>query len=83
MIKVKRDSDGAVFDTGMRYNTGIIEIHFCTSYTQVRVQEEKDGMCHVHDIICPPIGTKPNFVDLIATQDDETGVLFWEDAKDE
>ena len=78
MIKVKRNSDGRVFDTDMRYGTGITEINFCTSYTQVSVQEEIDGKFPTHEIICPPVGTQPSWVDLIATQGDETGELFWE-----
>lgn len=75
MIKVKRKSDGQVFTTDMSADNKfkITEIHFCTSYTQVIVQEEKDGKFPTMDLIVEPIGSIPNAVDLIATQNDEAG----------
>ncbi len=74
MIKVKRDSDGKIFTNDMSERDGIYEIHFCTSYTQVMIQEEdENGKLKSKEIICNTVGTKPNPVDLIATQDDETG----------
>lgn len=74
-IVVTRDSDQRVFTSDMSGDDSIIEIHFCTSYTQVVVQEMVEGKGKCHDIICPPLGSTPNPVDLIATQGDETGVI--------
>ncbi len=74
MIKVKRNSDGKIFTNDMSKKESIYEIHFCTSYTQVMIQEEdENGELKSKEIICDPVGTKPNPIDLIATQDDETG----------
>jgi len=74
MIAVKRHRDGKVFTTDMSKDDGIYEMHFCTSYTQVMIQEADDeGRLKNSEIICKPVGTEPNWVDLIATQDDDTG----------
>ena len=78
LITVKRDSDGRVFTSDMSQDDLILEIHFCTSYTQVVVQTKaEDGKFPTAEIICPPIGTVANPIDLIATQGDETGVLIY------
>lgn len=81
-ISVTQKSDGKVYTNDMSNENKmcILEIHFCTSYTQVIVQDEIDGKFTTHDIICDPVGTKPNLVDLIAIQDDETGVIKLEDS---
>lgn len=77
MISVKRDRDGKIFTSDMSAEESIYEIHFCTSYTQVRVQElDEDGKLKSLDIICKPEGTKPSLVDLISTQDDDTGTFM-------
>lgn len=74
MIRVKRHIDGKVFDTDMSKHEGIYEMHFCTSYTQVMIQESDDGgKLQDKEIICAPVGTKPCQIDLIATQEDDTG----------
>ena len=74
MIKVKRHKDGKVFTTDMSENESIFEIHFCTSYTQVMIQEyDGDGKLQQGEIICEPAGTTPNCIDLIATQHDDSG----------
>lgn len=76
MISVKRDRDGKVFTNNMSAKESIYEIHFCTSYTQVKVQElDEDGNLKSLDIICNPEGTKANCIDLIATQNDDTGTF--------
>lgn len=76
MIKVKRDRDGKVFTTDMSQDEGIYEMHFCTSYTQVMIQElNEEGRLTNSEIICEPVGTKANWIDLIATQDDDTGTF--------
>ena len=78
MITVRRDKDKKEFTTDMSKEEGIYEMHFCTSYTQVMIQElDEDGKLTSGEIICPPEGTKPNWVDLIATQNDDTGVMVW------
>jgi len=80
LIKVKDKKTGVIYSTNMMDGNkhSILEINFCTSYTQVTVQDEieVDGKTEypTHDIILPPFGTTPNWVDLIATQDDNEGV---------
>lgn len=74
MIKVKRHKDGKIFTTDMSKDDGIYEMHFCTSYTQVMIQEAgEDGKFQSKEIVCPPVGTTPNPIDMIATQGDDTG----------
>ena len=76
MISVKRDGDGKIFTSDMSAKESIYEIHFCTSYTQVKVQElNEDGKLKSIDIICKPVGTNASWVDLIATRDDDTGTF--------
>jgi hypothetical protein len=53
------------------------EMHFCTSYTQVLIQEEgENGSLESKEIICEPVGSNPNPIDLIAVQNDESGTLI-------
>lgn len=55
----------------------ILALNFCTSYTEVQVQDqiEIDGEIKYPEttLILPPIGTEPNWIDMIATQDDPEG----------
>ena len=82
MIKVKRHRDDKVFTTDMSESEGIYEMHFCTSYTQVMIQElDESGRLQSKEIICEPVGTEPNCIDLIATQDDDTGEFYIEPLK--
>ena len=80
LIKVKDNKTGIIYSTNMVDSNkhSILGMNFCTSYTQVTVQDEieVDGQTQypTHDIILPPFGTKPNWVDLIASQDDNDGV---------
>lgn len=76
MISVKRNRDGKVFTSDMSKSDGIYEIHFCTSYTQVMIQEEIEGELVNKEVICEPVGTKASFVDLIAIQDDDLGCFI-------
>ena len=76
MISVKRTRDGKVFTSDMSKSDGIYEIHFCTSYTEVMIQEEIEGNLVSERIICEPVGTKASFVDLIAIKDDDLGVFI-------
>ena len=80
MIKVKRDKDGKVFSTDMSQEEGIYEMHFCTSYSQVMIQELDDEgkLTNGEIIICHPVGTEANWIDLIATQDVDTGAFVGE-----
>ena len=74
MIKVKRHKDSKVFTTGMSKNESIFEMHFCTSYIQVMIQEyDGDGKLWRGEIICAPVGAAPSCIDLIATQHDDSG----------
>jgi len=78
MIAVKRDRDGKVFSNDMSEKESIYEIHFSTSYTQVKVQElDENGGLVSCDIICRPFGARVNWVDLIATQPDDTGFFLY------
>lgn len=79
LIKVK-DSKGKIFSNDMSNFECIIEIHFCTSYTQVIVQEkdEETNKTINRDIIIP-IENKNDLeqvVDMIAVTSDEIG--SWE-----
>ena len=72
MIKVKRNRGGKVFDTDMSKDEVIYEIHFCTSYTTVCVQEEKDGNPFAKsEIYIKPINLNMNPIDSIAFDGDE------------
>jgi hypothetical protein len=56
----------------------ILSLNFCTSYTEVEVQDKVEGddgklKYPTHTIILPPIGSTPYWVDLIATQTDNEG----------
>ena len=73
MIKVKRHRDGKVFTNDMSADEGIYEIHFCTSYAQVKVQELEDDYLQCKEIICQPVGSVPSWVDMLAVQNDDTG----------
>ena len=73
-IKVKRHIDRRVFTNDMSNDECILEIHFCTSYTQVIVQEKNShGYLVTSDIICNPVGSNEYWVDLIAVQDSTIG----------
>ena len=78
-LKVKNKRTGVIYTSDMSDSNKhvITEINFCTSYTQVSVQDEiiSNGktLFPVHDIILKAIGTESNWVDLIATQNDDDG----------
>lgn len=75
-ISVKRLSDGKVFTNNMSSDESIYEIHFCTSYTQVRVQEVLDGKLTSQDVFCRPLGTEMSPIDSISFRgDEEWGIL--------
>jgi len=78
LIQVKDKSTGIIYSNDMSQDKHIIlSINFCTSYTQVEVQDkiEIDGETRYpkHDIIVPPLKSKPYWVDEIATQNDPEG----------
>jgi len=74
MIQVIRTKDGKIFTSDMSKFENIIEIHFCTSYTQVIIQEkDEDNKLQLKDIICNPIGTESDFIDMIAVQSNDVG----------
>ena len=82
LIKVKDNQSGEVYTNEMDSDKCILEIHFCTSYAQVKVQDvinESGKMSYpTHDIILPPLKGMVNWVDLIATQNDNVGEwLIW------
>ena len=76
-LKIKDKVTGVIYTNDMSDSNKhvILALNFCTSYTQVTVQDEiiDEGGNKEYpskDIILPPMGTKPNWVDLIATQED-------------
>jgi hypothetical protein len=80
LIKVK-DSEGNIFATDLNDKRTILEIHFCTSYTQFKVQEEylaEDGSTRYRekDIIVP---TEKNdlesAIDFMAADPSEIGEI--------
>jgi len=75
VIKVKRHKDGKCFTNDISKNECIYEIHFCTSYTEVMVQEvDSEGNLRDKQIICQAVGgTESDWIELIATQDDDIG----------
>ena len=77
LIKVK-DKEGNVYTSDMskENDKSILEMHFCTSYTQVIVQDtiiDENGktIYPEKDIIIPLEGG--NWVDMIAVDEDEIG----------
>jgi hypothetical protein len=73
IIKVKRHWDGKIFTSDMSdpYGDVIIEIHFCTSYTQVIVQDKEEKQAV--SIMILDEGTKPSIIDTFAIQGIGTG----------
>ena len=77
LIKVK-DKEGNIYTNNMSKSNdkSILEIHFCTSYTQVVVQDtivndEGVTIYSEKDIIIPL--ENPNWADMIAVDDNEIG----------
>lgn len=80
MIRVKRESDGKIFTNDMTSQDCIYEIHFSTSYTQVKVQElQPCGTFKSSELICAPEKSKPSFVDMIAVQGYDKGEFIYSD----
>jgi hypothetical protein len=72
MIKVKRKRDEKIFDIDMSKTEVIYEMHFCTSYTQVKIQEwSESGKLESKDIFIKSIGMKENPIDMLAFDGDE------------
>jgi hypothetical protein len=78
LIKVKRIKDGRIFTSDMsgKDDACILQIHFSTSYTQVVIQEKIGEKFTQFDLICLPIGSEPCVIDLIATANDDEGVIL-------
>lgn len=74
-IKIKQLDTGIIYSSDMSDSNkhSILEMNFCTSYTEAVVQDERDGTYPTHSIILPPIGTSPNWVDMTATQEEALG----------
>lgn len=78
-VAIKQNDTGQIYsnDMGADNKHSILAMHFCTSYTQVVVQDEVDGKFPTHDIILPAFGTEPNglsyAIDHMATQNDPEG----------
>jgi len=78
-IKIRDKKTGVVYSSNMNDNNknAILSINFCTSYTEVEVQDviEVDGKKKfpTHTVILPPFGSETSWIDLIATQEDNEG----------
>lgn len=80
-LKIKDSKTGKIYtnDMSAENTQSILSINFCTSYTQVEVQDEidEDGRrtWPKHTIILPVQGVLKdiNWVDLIAVKDDNRG----------
>lgn len=85
LIQVRNKENKKIYSSDMSADNkqSIIEIHFCTSYTQVIVQDQVEEIDFLTkdtkikfpttDLILPPIGSTPNWIDEIATQGNHTG----------
>ena len=73
IFKVQRHRDGKVFTSDMSnpYGDVIIEIHFCTSYTQVIVQDKEEKQAV--NIMILNEGAKPSIIDTFAVEGIDTG----------
>ena len=84
LIKVKDKKTGVIYSSNMMDGNkhSILAMNFCTSYTQVTVQDEIEIYGEIkfstHDIILPPLGTKPNWIDLIAIKNDNEGTWIYD-----
>ena len=78
MIKVKRLKDGQVFTSSMSDDNlfCILEIHFCTSYTQVEVYDRSVKPYKQSTVICDPIDSVGCWIDMITVIDDDRGVFI-------
>ena len=78
-IKIRDKKTGVVYSSDMNDNNknAILSMNFCTSYTEVEVQDviEVDAKKKfpTHTLILPPFGSEPSWIDLIATQEDNEG----------
>ena len=82
LLKIKDLNNGKIYSNDMsNQNTqSILYMNFCTSYTEVKVQDEIDNdgkrSFPKHTVILPPYGVSLkdiNWVDLIAIQEDARG----------
>lgn len=75
-LKIRDKKTGVIYSSNMSDHNkhAIISMDFCTSYTQVKVQDVIDvsgkKKFSTKDIILPPIGSSPNWIDEIAIKDD-------------
>lgn len=78
-LKIRDIKTGIVYSSNMDDNNKnvILSMNFCTSYTEVEVQEETEvggkKKFPTHTVILPPFGSDPSWTDLIATQEDNKG----------
>tara|TARA_R110000868_G_C10689494_1_gene748175 strand:+ start:558 stop:812 length:255 start_codon:yes stop_codon:yes gene_type:complete len=78
-LKIRQKDTGQIYSSDMSDENKhtILSFNFCTSYTQVEVQDEIDGKFSAHDVILPPYGVKAGglgyAIDHIATQGDPEG----------
>lgn len=78
-LKIRQKDTGQIYsnDMGDDNKHKIIEIHFCTSYTQIEVQSTVEGIFSHHSVILPAFGVKAEgmgwAIDHIATQGEAEG----------
>lgn len=73
ITKVRDKETGAVYSSDMsdENKSKILDINFCTSYTEVTVQDETGGNFPTKNLIIPPIGSEPYWVDMIAINEND------------
>ena len=77
LIQVIDSETNVVYSNSMRISNKhtILEIHFCTSYTQVRVQDEiiENGNIRYpqHDLFLDPLDGSMDWADFIAITDND------------
>ena len=77
LISVRNKRTGKVYDSSMKSDASILEIHFCTSYTEVIVQDEivndSGNKSYPTHSIFIPVESNSSWIDLIAIQNDDEG----------
>lgn len=82
MIKVRREVDGKIFTSDVSTEEGIYEMHFSTSFTQVRVQEfDCNGKIVHKDIFCQPDGSEPDGWDFRGVKHNQVGSFIEQESK--
>lgn len=74
-IRIRDLKSGHIYTNDMSDNNNhsILEMHFCTSYTQASVQDRIGSKYITRNVILPPMGSTPDPLDYIALADESHG----------